>query len=194
MNEYQISLERGEPYSRGERRSQRTRRHRGANAEAQRGEPGSPESSLTVINRHTRANPPGSPDGEAVCEQHQNHLRAVTRVWDYYIQKLQKQPKLLSFTSARKNKGMARLRDALEKTAGDLVRAEELMKLAIDNLAASSWHTGDNPSHKRYDSWERNLFSSTEQFERWLDAPPAGGRSNSTNVDDAAAAAMGVVR
>jgi len=96
-------------------------------------------------------------------------LAAVNRVWAYYLDKLQKNPKLLTLTDLRKTKGLARLREAMVKTKGDIARAEELMKCAVDNLAASEWHCGENPKHKRYDSWEKNLFSSTEQFERWLE-------------------------
>ena len=64
---------------------------------------------------------------------------------------------------------MARLSESLAKTKGDLARAEELMRIAIDNLAASAFHVGQNDKGKRYDSWEKNLFGSAEQFERWLD-------------------------
>lgn len=42
------------------------------------------------------------------------------------------------------------------------------MRVAIDNLTASAWHMGENPSKKKYDSWEKNLFKSTEQLEEWL--------------------------
>jgi hypothetical protein len=63
---------------------------------------------------------------------------------------------------------MARLRECLAKTGGDLAKAEGLMRLAIDRLAASEFHRGKNDQHKRYDSWEKNLFESKEQLERWL--------------------------
>jgi hypothetical protein len=96
-------------------------------------------------------------------------LAVVNRVWAYYLEKLQKNPKLLTLTDLRRKKGLARLHEATVKTKGDLPRAEALMNCAVDNLAASEWHCGENPKHKRYDSWEKNLFSSTEQFERWLE-------------------------
>jgi hypothetical protein len=63
---------------------------------------------------------------------------------------------------------MARLHDALEKAGGVLERAKGLMRCAVDALAGSAWHMGENPSKKRYDSWENNLFRSQEQFEIWL--------------------------
>lgn len=93
----------------------------------------------------------------------------IRRVWDYYIAKLEKNPKLLSFTSARKNKGMVRLRECLTKTTGDLEKAEALMKLAVDALAASDFHRGANEQKKSYDSWERHLFPNQEKLEGWLE-------------------------
>jgi hypothetical protein len=94
---------------------------------------------------------------------------AIGRVWAYYLEKLDKEPKLMSWTPLRKQKGLARLADALRKTGGKLEKAEALMRVAVDNLAGSSFHRGANDRKKRYDSWEKNLFSSTEQFERWLE-------------------------
>ena len=109
-----------------------------------------------------RANTDGSHAG--------NDLQsALDRVWQHYLSKLGKNPKLSSFTSARRNKGMARLRECLQKAGGDLEKAEALMKLAVDALAASDFHRGSNDRQKAYDSWERNLFANQEQLERWLE-------------------------
>jgi hypothetical protein len=101
-------------------------------------------------------------------------LLAVEGVWAYYIQKLGKNPELLSFTAGRKQKGLARLRECLEKEGGDLGRAEGLMRAAVDALAASPYHRGENPSRKRYDSWEKNLFKDQDQTENWLDSAKQG--------------------
>lgn len=98
-----------------------------------------------------------------------DHEQAVRCVWDYYLQKLEKTPKLVSFTSLRKQKGVARLKECLVKTAGDLEKAIGLMRLAIDALAASDWHRGANGQKRKYDSWEKNLFDSQERLERWLE-------------------------
>ena len=94
---------------------------------------------------------------------------AVRRVWSYYIEKLGKNPNLLSHTKTRMAKGLARFEEAKKKTDGDPAKAEELLKLAVDALAASEWHVGANDRSKRYDSWERNLFPSQEKFEWWLE-------------------------
>ena len=61
------------------------------------------------------------------------------------------------------------MEDALEIAGGDLTKAEALMMLALDNLAASDFHCGKNDRGKHYDSWEKNVFKSREQFEGWLE-------------------------
>ena len=94
---------------------------------------------------------------------------AILRLWNYYLEKLDKNPKLLTLTALRKEKGRSRLEECLKKTGGDLGKAEELMTMAIDTLAASDFHRGANESKKRYDSWERNLFLSQEKLELWLE-------------------------
>jgi hypothetical protein len=106
-------------------------------------------------------NPADSRDG-LPSKTKPDHLKTVNEVWAYYLQKLGKNPKLLEFTSVRKQKGLARLREALKKTGGDLAKAKGLLCLVIDNAAASEWHRG------KYDSWEGNLFPSQDKFEWWL--------------------------
>jgi hypothetical protein len=103
--------------------------------------------------------PASKPDSEA----------AICRVWDYYIEKLGKNPKIYTFTPARKQKGLARLRECLRKTAGDVGKAEGLMRLAVDALAASPFHRGENDGNKRYQSWEDHLFKNAEQLEKWIE-------------------------
>jgi hypothetical protein len=95
-------------------------------------------------------------------------LKVTTEIWDYYLQTFGKNPKINSFTTKRKQKGLARLREALAKTGGDMERAKGLMRSAVDALAASSFHRGSNPDGRVYDSWEGNLFASLEKFEWWL--------------------------
>ena len=99
----------------------------------------------------------------------EENLGAVLRVWGFYLATLHKNSKILTFTTGRKQKGLARLAEALKKTSGDLAKAEGLMRCAVEALAASTFHMGDNPSKKKYDSWEDNLFKSAEQFEKWLE-------------------------
>jgi hypothetical protein len=118
---------------------------------------------------HESLAPPQPPAMEDKRSAHPDHDRAVERVWNYYLEKLGKNPKLLTFTPLRKQKGLARLRECLAKAGGDLAKAEALMKIAVDALAASDFHRGMNDRKKRYDSWERNLFPSQEKLEQWIE-------------------------
>jgi hypothetical protein len=120
---------------------------------------------------HTSASPAAPQDG-ALFSTHQpqeGQIAAVERVWAYYLTTFQKNPKVLTFTALRKQKGLARLRECMAKTTGDMERAEALMRLAIDTLAASPFHRGENDRKRKYDSWEANLFKSQEQLEGWLE-------------------------
>jgi hypothetical protein len=113
-------------------------------------------------------------DGPHHCDDAISHPQSdlnqtISRVWDYYLRKLQKNSKLLSFSRLRQQKGLARLNECLKKTGGDLQKAEALMKLAVDVLADSDFHRGANDRKKAYDSWERHLFPTQEKFEWWLE-------------------------
>lgn len=92
------------------------------------------------------------------------HAAAVIRVWEYYLGKFDKNPKLLTFSPLRKQKGLARMDCALKKTGGDCERAEGLMRLAVDAMAQSEFHRAGG-----YTSWEKHLFPSDEKFEIWLE-------------------------
>lgn len=108
-----------------------------------------------------------SPSSEKSAEE----TAVVRRVWDYYIAKLGKTPGMLDFTSPRKQKGRLRLSEALKKTGGDLAKAERLLMLAVDAMEATDWNMGRDPKTggRKFDSWEKHLFRSQEQFESWLE-------------------------
>jgi hypothetical protein len=116
-----------------------------------------------------RANPAGLHDGlESPADENHALIAVVGRTWAYYVQRLNKSPKLLTLTSLRQKKGLARLEECLEKVGWDLGKAEGLMRVAVDELAASDFHIGKNDRGLRYDSCEKNLFKSREQLEDWL--------------------------
>jgi hypothetical protein len=106
---------------------------------------------------------------DAVASESRQHADAVVRVWEHYVLKLNKNPKLFAFTALRKRKGLARFRECLAKTNGDAAKAEGLLKLAVDALAASAFHRGDNDRATKYDSWEAHLFPSQEKLEYWIE-------------------------
>lgn len=91
--------------------------------------------------------------------------QAIARIWSYYVAKLSKS-KILTFTDKRKQKARLRFRECLKKAEGSSEKAESLMKIAVDNLAASAYHC-----ERGYDSFEENLFPSKEKLEWWLDRP-----------------------
>lgn len=113
------------------------------------------------------ANPNGSHECEGALHPKSELNQTVQHVWEYYLEKLEKNPKLATFSYLRKQKGLARLKECLAKTAGDLKKAECLMKLAVDALAGSEFHRGANDRKKAYDSWERHLFPNQEKLEWW---------------------------
>jgi hypothetical protein len=123
------------------------------------------------VDKNICANPSGSHESVSpeTLKPQDEKLLAVERIWNYYIEKLGKNPKLLTFTAGRKQKGLARLRECLAKTGGDLVNAEGLMRCAVDALVASAWHMGENDKKQKYDSWDANLFKNQEQLEKWLE-------------------------
>jgi hypothetical protein len=93
----------------------------------------------------------------------------IKRIWDFYLQRLGKNPKMLTFTPLRKRKGTARFQECLKKTDGDPTKAEAMMRSCVEALASSKFHMGDNDAGKRYDSWEKQLFPSQEKLEFWLE-------------------------
>jgi hypothetical protein len=123
------------------------------------------------VDKNHSANPSGPHESVSAQtpETVDENLLAVKRVWDYYIEKLGKNARILTFTTVRKQKGLTRLRECLEKTGGNLAKAEGLLRCAVDGLGGSAWHMGENPGKKKYDSWEKNLFKSQEQLEDWLE-------------------------
>ena len=45
------------------------------------------------------------------------------------------------------------------------------MKVAVDQLAASAFHNGDNDQGKTYTDWGQHLFPSRKKLEWWLEQP-----------------------
>jgi uncharacterized protein YdaU (DUF1376 family) len=97
----------------------------------------------------------------------------VLSVWDYYIAKIGRNPKLYTLTNKRKRMGIARIRDLWPRAAEPKHESVlELMKLCVDKLAASPFHNGKNEQGHKYLDWEI-LFRSTEQMEKWLNSDEA---------------------
>jgi hypothetical protein len=95
--------------------------------------------------------------------------KPLQNLWNYYLAKIGGNPKTYSFSTLRKRKGIARLRECLKKTAGDVEAAVGLMKVCVDALAESDFHMGRDPktNGRRYCEWEDHLFKSYERMEKW---------------------------
>jgi hypothetical protein len=102
----------------------------------------------------------------------------VEEVWDYYREKL-KRSLHLELTKQRRSMGEAGLK-ACEKmarinnSANPAEDAIALMKVAIDRLAESPWHNGENATGAKYLDWEvlfrgRNAPSPQKLTDYWLD-------------------------
>jgi len=97
------------------------------------------------------------------------------QVWPYYLNKVDRLPKLCSWTSNRQRMAILCFREALRLTQSkwNVSQAIQLMLHAIDNLAASDFHMGLHPKTggEKYDDWE-HVFGNVEKFKKWI-----GGKS-----------------
>ncbi len=114
-------------------------------------------------------NPPYPPRGQKAesipAEAEGKAPDAVDAAWEYYREKLGRSPHL-ELTKQRRTMGEMGLkackRMALLSGSEDPDRAAvELLKLAIDRLAESPWHNGENDSGKKYLEWEVLFRSKT---------------------------------
>jgi hypothetical protein len=96
-------------------------------------------------------------------------LSALADVWKHYIEQTERDQRLYTFTPKRKRTGLARLRECLRKTNGDVEKAAQLMIAAVDALSASDWHMGRDPktNGRRYCDWIDHLFGNYEKLEKW---------------------------
>jgi DNA-binding IscR family transcriptional regulator len=88
--------------------------------------------------------------------------KTIVSVYDHYISKTGRNPKLYAFSQARKEKLTTRFHECLKKTDGDPVKAVELMKLSIDGCLANKWW-----SEKGLNDLVAHIFKSYEQMEKW---------------------------
>ncbi len=92
-------------------------------------------------------------------------------VWPYYLNKVDRLPKLCSWTANRQRMGIICVREALQLTTSkwNVSEAIQLMLHAIDQLAASDFHMGLNPktSGQKFNDWEY-VFGTVEKFKKWI--------------------------
>lgn len=103
-------------------------------------------------------------------ERNREKLRVVKRVFAYYLERTGRNPRTYTFSDLRRKKGLSRLDEALRMARDDLPNAEVYMLGAVDEMLLSDFHMGLDPrsgGHK-YIEWDKNLFNTTQQFERWI--------------------------
>jgi len=115
------------------------------------------------------------PDEPAPANQPINP--ALSEVWDYYRERL-KRASHYELSRPRKVMGEAGLKACtkLARMTGSTQPSEDaigLMKLAIDRLAESPWHNGENERGVKYLDWEvlfrsRNMPSPQKLTDYWL--------------------------
>lgn len=80
-------------------------------------------------------------------------------------------PALRSWTANRQRMAILCFREALglANSKWNVSQAIQLMLRAIDNLAASDFHMGQNPktSGQKFNDWEY-VFGTVEKFKKWI--------------------------
>ena len=96
---------------------------------------------------------------------------AVEIVFDYYLQKLKKNPKLYCLTPKRRENAVACYRHCLKVSDGNDESALHRMQDAVDGLCANDWLMGRSQnSTRQYTDWEEYVFKNIETMEkRWED-------------------------
>lgn len=88
------------------------------------------------------------------------HGEIVENAFSLYCSLLKRDPRRYGLTQPRKAKAVARLKER-EKINGSLELAESDLRAAIQNLAASNYHTAGG-----YIDWDAQIFRSREEFEK----------------------------
>jgi hypothetical protein len=140
------------------------------------------ENSMKPINESCQALPDFELEGnEKTGSEVENALETV---FAFFVVQTKKDPLRYKLTPKRKTKGLTRLREC-EKEANDgkLETAVEIMKVAVERIAISPFHNGQNKQNQRYTEWETHFLRRDwdEFYAMWLDDSnfPA---QNSANV------------
>jgi hypothetical protein len=76
----------------------------------------------------------------------QQRRAAVEQLFAYYLTATDRHPKMYELTPARMQKGLARLEDCRRKCSGDLVKAEQLMGMAIAGCELAGFESDSESS------------------------------------------------
>lgn len=130
----------------------------------------------------TREETPSSTSGET--DQRVWEFELVSRMFAFYVEALNRDPKRYTLTDARKQKSISRVRERLKIHAGNRGQVELDLARSIENLAASDFHREGN-----YIDWTQQIFRSSEEFEKRLSWKPSknggtNGRSSAQLRED----------
>jgi hypothetical protein len=106
--------------------------------------------------REERDNDISSTSAEGSKPKGLDHARIL---FDHWLEATGRNAAQNRLTRQRRSKVNARLRDGY---------TFEQLRTAIDGIASSPWHTGDNPASKRYDTFDL-IFRSGEKVEQGID-------------------------
>lgn len=92
----------------------------------------------------------------------------ASEVFEYYRRKFNRNEVLYTLTPKRKAMFLARMKEVWKSLAEPKRdNAVSMSKYAIDQLAKSPYHNGQNDQKKKYVEWE-HIFRSQEQFQKWV--------------------------
>ena len=127
----------------------------------------------------TLAPPTGEPTDPASptqkkCKQTPpaEYTEVVQKVFDYYVEHLNRDPTRYTLTAERSKKAHARLKHCLKLANGNLNDALSMMCDAVDGLLANDWLMGRDPktNGQRWIEFAEHVFRSDDQMEkRWED-------------------------
>jgi hypothetical protein len=120
---------------------------------------------------------------------------SLETVFEFFVAQTKKDPNRYHLTPKRKIRGLIRLKQCQwQAKDGKLETAVEIMKVAIERIATSPFHNGQNKQGHRYLEWETHFLRRDwdDFYSMWLDdsnfpvpntanvipiSSPAGGRN-----------------
>lgn len=93
----------------------------------------------------------------------------LREVFKHFLKLTGRSENMYELTCNRRLQGLKRIEELMRKTDNDIDRVREIMRHAIDRLAASDFHMGRDPKTrgKKFCEWE-HVFRKWETFEGWV--------------------------
>lgn len=94
----------------------------------------------------------------------------VLWAWSEYIRISRKNPKTYTLTKIRRDKCKTRVNELLKIYPDDFKSVASQFRYAMERLMESEFHR-----EKGFIEWDKHLFRSQEQLERWINTPTKAG-------------------